>query len=81
MTAKEKLRHAIEALSEAEAQDALGFIAQRRNGRDALSELLDAAPVDDEPTTPDEDDGAREARDELARGDVFSAEDIKREVA
>jgi hypothetical protein len=81
MTAKEKLREAIEDLSEAEAQDALGFIAQRRGGRDALSELLDSAPADDEPTTPDEDDGAREAREELARGEVFSAEDIKREIA
>ena len=46
---------------------------------DALSELLDSAPVDDEPTTPDEDDGAGEAREELARGEVVSAEDIKRE--
>jgi len=81
MTAKEKLRHVVEELSEAEAQDALGFIAQRRSGRDTLSELLDSAPVDDEPTTPDEDDGAREAREELARGEVFSAEDIKREIA
>jgi hypothetical protein len=81
MTAKEKLRHVVEELSEADAQDALGFIAQRRSGRDALSELLDSAPVDDEPTPPDEDDGAREAREELARDEVFSAEDIKREIA
>lgn len=81
MTAKENLRHVIEELSEAEAQDALGFIAQRRGGRDALSALLDTAPMDDEPTTPDEDAGVREARAELARGEVFSAEEIKREIA
>lgn len=80
MTAKEKLRQAIEELSEVEAQDALGYIVQRRRGGDALAELLDAAPPDDEPTTPEEDDGVREAREEIARGEVFSAEEIKREI-
>ncbi len=80
MTAKEKWRHVVEELSEAEARDALGFIAQRRSGRDAPSDLLGSAPVDDEPTTPDEDDGAREGREELARGEVFTAAAIKREI-
>jgi hypothetical protein len=55
MTAKEKLRQTIEDLSEAEAQDALGFIVRRRGQRDTLGELLDRAPVDDETTTPEED--------------------------
>jgi hypothetical protein len=80
MTAKEKLRQAVEKLSEAEAEDALGYIVQRRGG-DALSDLLDTAPIDDEPTTLEEDKGVREARDELARGEAVSAEDIKREIA
>jgi hypothetical protein len=81
MTAKEKLRQAIEDLSEAEAQDALGFIVRRRGERDELGELLENAPLDDEPTTPDEEAGVREAKDEVARGEVFSADDIKREIA
>jgi hypothetical protein len=81
MTAKEKLRQAIEELSEAEAQDALGYIVQRRGGDDALSAFLDSAPLDDEATTPDEDKGVREAREELARGEAVSDEDIKREIA
>lgn len=80
MTAKEKLRQAIDELSEAEAQEALGYVVQRRGERDALGELLDAAPPDDEPPTPEEDEGVREARAEIARGDVFSAEEIKREI-
>ena len=80
MTAKEKLHKAIDELSEAEAQEALGYIVQRRGERDALGELLEAAPPDEEPTTPDEDEGAREARAEIARGDVFSADEIKREI-
>lgn len=81
MTAKEKLRRAIDELSEVEAQDALGYIMRRRGGRDALSELLDSAPVDDEPATPAEDEGVRRAREELARGESISADDIKREIA
>jgi hypothetical protein len=78
MTAREKLRQAIEDLSEAEAQDALGFIVRRRGEHDALAELLDNAPTDDEPITPEEEDGAREAKEQIRRGDVFSADEIKR---
>jgi len=81
MTAKEKLRRAIEELSEAEAQDALGFIVRRRGRRDALAELLEKAPVDDEPSTPEEEEGVGEAKAQIARGDVFSADEIKREIA
>lgn len=81
MTAKEKLRQTVEELSEAEAQDALGFIVRRRGTQDALAELLEHAPIDDEPTTLEEDEGVREAREQVARGDVFSADDIRREIA
>jgi hypothetical protein len=81
MTAKEKLRHAVDELTEAEAADTLDYLARRREPRDKLGELLAAAPIDDEPTTPEEDEGAREAREQIARGEVFSAEQIKREIA
>ena len=82
MTAKEQLRHAIDELTEAEAADTLEFLARRHHGdRDALDELLEQAPIDDEPTTPEEDEGARTAREQIGRGEVFSAEEIKREIA
>ncbi len=81
MTAKEKLQQTVEELSEAEAQDTLGFIVRRRSDRDALAELLERAPVDDEPTTHEEDEGAREASAQIARGEVISADEIRREVA
>ncbi len=82
MTAKERLRATVEELSEAEAADALDYIASRRHGgSDALGDLLAKAPLDDEPTTADEQDGLREARDQAARGDVVSAEEIRREFA
>jgi hypothetical protein len=81
MTAKEKLKQTVEELSEAEAQDALGFIVRRQSKRDALDELLERAPLDDEPTTPDEDKGVREAKEQIARGEVLSADEIRREIA
>jgi hypothetical protein len=82
MTAKEKLRATVEELSETEAADTLEYIAARRQSEhDALGELLEHAPLDDEPTTPEEQDGLREAREQVARGDVISAEEIRREFA
>ncbi len=81
MTAKEQLRQTIDDLSEVEAQDALDFIVRRRGQRDALGEMLEHAPLDNEPTTSEEDEGVREARAEIARGDVLSADEIRREIA
>lgn len=81
VTAKEKLRQTVEELSEAEAQDALGFIVRRQSKRDALDELLKRAPLDDECTTSGEDQGVREAKEQIARGEVLSADEIRREIA
>jgi hypothetical protein len=81
MTAKEKLQATVEELSEAEAADALDYIASRRHGGSDLGDLLAKAPLDDEPTTADEQEGLGEARDQGARGDVVSAEEIRREFA
>jgi hypothetical protein len=78
VTAKDRLRQAIEDLTEAEAQDALGFIARRRGDPDTLGELLQKAPLDDEPTPPEEQQGVREAKAQIERGDLFSADEIKR---
>lgn len=80
MTSKEQLRERIGDLTEEEAAETLDFLARRQRG-DALDELLDGAPIDDEPTTPEEDRVAREAREEIARGELFSAEQIRREIA
>ena len=82
MTAKEKLRETVEELTETEAAAALDYIASYRNGgNEALGDLLGNAPVDDEPTTPEEEEGLRDAREQIARGEVISAEDIRREFA
>ena len=82
MTAKEKLRATVEELTETEAAVTLDNVASRRDSdRDSLGELLENAPIDDEPTTPEEEQGLREAREQLARGEVISAEEIRREFA
>ncbi len=70
----------IEDLSESEAAAALELIP-RSSQPDALDELLDSAPADDEPTTPEEDEGARESREQIARDELFSAGEIKRGIA
>ena len=79
MTAKQKLRRLVEDLSEQEAEAALVYI-ERGRGRDPILDLLDGAPLDDEPTSGDEDEGVREAKAELERDEVFSAEQIRREL-
>jgi hypothetical protein len=79
MTAKEKLRRLVGDLSEQEAEAALVYI-ERGRGRDPMLELLDGAPVDDEPSSDDEEAGVREAKADVERGDVFSAEHIRREL-
>lgn len=81
MTAKEQLWQAVEGLSEAEAQDTLGFIVRRRGNRDALADLLERAPLDEEATTLEEEEGVREAKEQIGRGDVLSADEVRREVA
>lgn len=76
MTAKEQLLQRVQTFSEEQAADALRLLDQ--NG-DSLARLLDNAPEDDEPTSPEEDALAREALEAAARGEVISAEEIRRE--
>ena len=77
MTAKEKLRERVEALSEEEAAEALRLLDRRL---DPLDALLANAPIDDEPSAPEEEQGAAEARAEIARGETLSAAEIRREL-
>jgi hypothetical protein len=79
MTAKEKLRMVVEELSESEAEGALDYIVSRRH--DQLDALLDSAPVDDEPSTPEEEAAVQLAREELQRGETVSLDEIRAELA
>jgi len=76
MTAKEQLRERIETLTEREAERTLRLLDDLR---DPLTKLLDEAPLDDEPITPEEEALVQEAREEIARGELISADEIRRE--
>jgi O6-methylguanine-DNA--protein-cysteine methyltransferase len=78
MTAKEQLLQRVQAFSEDEAADALRVLDRRV---DALARLLNNAPEDDEPTSPEEDQIVQKALEAVARGEVISAEEIRREFA
>ena len=73
MTAKERLQNLVEDLSEEEAATALVIVERRR--ADPMLGALAAAPVDDEPSSADEDRGAREALKAYERGEALSPEE------
>jgi len=79
MTAKEKLRVVVEDLSEREAEGALEYIASRRH--DELGALLDGAPLDEEPSSAEEEAAVQVGREELARGETVSLDEIRAELA
>ena len=78
---REMLYRLIDQLPESELDRAQRLLESPSAGRDdAMLQHLLAAPLDDEPTTPDEDAGAREARQEYRRGEFLSADEAKREL-
>jgi hypothetical protein len=77
MTAKEKLRQAVELLSEEQAEETLRFIDER--ARDPLLEAARRAPVDDEPSSPEEDQSAADAWAEYERGEAVPLREIRDE--
>jgi len=77
MTAKEQLRERVERLTEDEAAEALRVLDQRT---DALTRLLDDAPLDDEPTTPEEEAAIQEALEAAARGETITLEELRAEL-
>lgn len=80
MTAKEKLRQTVEQLSEEDAREALRYLDERRR-RDAVIDFLDNAPEgQDEPLSPEEEEGLREARAQAERGETIPLEELRREL-
>lgn len=67
MTAKERLLVVVDSLTEAEATDALEYISRSRPAGTSTDELLDNAPVDDEPFTEADERALAEARAEPGR--------------
>lgn len=77
MTAKEQLLERVKAYSEAEAADALRVLDQRG---DSLTRLLENAPEDDEPTTPEEEALVAEAFAAIERGEMITLDELRDEL-
>lgn len=75
MTTKEALHGLIDELPDYALSEAERYLAALRD--DPMLRALMAAPIDDEPTTPEEDEGAREAWEEYLRGEYVSADEAK----
>ena len=76
MTTREALHGLVDELPDYALADAERHLAALRD--DPMLRVLMAAPLDDEPTTPEEDEGAREAWEEYLRGECVSADEAKR---
>ncbi len=76
MTAKQKLRERIEALSEEEAGEALRLLDMRA---DPVIAAFRDAPVDDEPWTDEDEAAAAEGRADLAAGRTISLDEALRD--
>ena len=77
MTVKEQLHQVVDELNDAQAEAALRRIEALRS--DPLVRFMDAAPVDDEPITPEEEPAIAEAETERAAGaERISFDEINR---
>lgn len=77
MTAKEQLLVVVNSLSEAEATDALEYLSRTRPVGASTDELLDGAPLDDEPFTEEDEQAVVQTR---VRRDRVSLADARSEL-
>lgn len=77
MTSKERLHELVEGLSELDADDALRYLASRRE--DPVLRLLDHVPEDDEPVTDKDEAALDEAYADLNAGaPTMSVDEFRR---
>ncbi len=76
VTTKERLHQLVDELSESEADDALRYVASRRE--DPLVRRLDSAPLEDEEISPEEEAAAAEGRADIAAGRTVSHAEMLR---
>jgi len=82
MVTREHLYELIDALPEGELPAAERYLEQLRERyeNDPLMRLLDEAPEEDEPLTPEEIATIEEAKADYRRGDYLTAEEARREL-
>jgi len=81
MTGKARLHQLVDELPESELHAAERFLEYLRDAGDPFLQALAAAPPDDEPTTPEEDEGAAEAWREYQRGEARAWDEVREELA
>lgn len=74
------LHRLVNSLPEEDLTTAGRLLAGLSATSDPVDRALLLAPADDEPDTDDEDGGLTEARQELARGEGISTEELEREL-
>lgn len=80
MTVKERLHQMVDEMTDEEAEATLRRIDSQRT--DPLVRFFDAAPLDDEPVSAEEDAAVAEAEADRARGvPTISFDEIKRKHA
>ena len=81
MTTRDELHRLIDELPDCDLHMAELLIKWRHDLRDdPLLVTLATAPLEDEEITPEEEAAVAEARDEIARGEVYSLDEVKREL-
>ena len=80
MPTRDMLHRLIDELPESELAAAERFLYYLRATTDPVLRALLEAPPDDEPETEEERRAVQEAREELARGEVWTLEDVRREL-
>jgi predicted transcriptional regulator len=80
VTTKERLHQLVDELSEAEADDALRYVASQREGgeADSFARWLDSRPEEDEEISAEEEAAAAEGRADIAAGRTVSHEEMLR---
>jgi hypothetical protein len=80
MPTRDTLHRLIDGLPESELAVAERFLNYLRATTDPVLRTLLEAPLDDEPETDDERQAIQAAREELARGEVRTLEEVRREL-
>lgn len=81
MSVREDLHRLVDELPECEIHAAKRYLEYLRNMGDPVLRSLMEAPIDDEPTTPQEDKGAEEAWREYLQGKSRPWQEVREELA
>ena len=80
MSTRDSLHRLIDELPESELTTAERFLNYLRATTNPVLRALLEAPLDDEPEADEERRAVQEAREELARGEVRTLEEVRREL-